>query len=437
MKDREQVTRAGTLGPARRALVRLREHERLLMITISTVLVMAGQGVVAPVLPLYARSFGVGAATVGLTLSFFALARLILNVPLGLLADRLGRRVLLVSGPLVTAAGMVGSGLAPGIVQLLLWRFVAGAGSAMYMTAAQIYLVDISTPANRARFLGTNQGALLVGVSIGPAVGGVVAELFGLRAPFYVVGAASLVACAYAYLRLPETRHLAGPREDRPKKEPGRSSWATMLLSLNFFCVALVTMSIFFTRTAARQTLMPILADSRFDLSTSAIGLVFTGMALVNIAGLAPAAYVADHFGRKWAIVPSGLVMAASLILMALADSRQLFFLSALVMAMGTSIAGPAPAAYAADIAPAENRGLAMGLYRAAGDAGFLVGPPLLGAVADATSVPWGLAANAVLVAISAAVFWIFAGETLERRRRSVAVEGPPGADTRAAMEEA
>ena len=128
----------------------LREHEQLLMISISTVLVMAGQGVISPILPLFAKEFGVGAAAVGLTLSSFALARLILNVPLGLLSDRYGRRMLLVSGPIVTGIGMVGSGFSQNIEQLLLWRFSAGAGSALYMTGAMIYLADISTPGNRA-----------------------------------------------------------------------------------------------------------------------------------------------------------------------------------------------------------------------------------------------------------------------------------------------
>ena len=189
--------------PIARALGPLREHEQLLMISISTVLVMAGQGVISPILPLFAKNLGVGAAVIGLTLSFFALARLILNVPLGILSDCYGRRVLLVTGPLVTAVGMFGSGFAGDIVQLLAWRFIAGAGSAMYMTGAQIYLADISTPANRARFIGTNQGALLLGVAIGPAVGGVVAEFWGLRAPFILVGAMALIAMVYAYWRLP------------------------------------------------------------------------------------------------------------------------------------------------------------------------------------------------------------------------------------------
>ena len=140
-------------NPLQRGMAVVRENERVVMIMVSTTLVMSGQGIVTPVLPLFARDFGATAAAVGMTLSIFALARLILNVPLGILADRFGRRVQLVAGPLISAVGMVGSGIAADITELLIWRFVAGAGSAMYMTAAQIYLADVSDAGNRARCL--------------------------------------------------------------------------------------------------------------------------------------------------------------------------------------------------------------------------------------------------------------------------------------------
>ncbi len=450
-----------------RALARgvraLRENERLLMITASTVLVMAGQGVVAPVLPLFAESFGVGVATVGLTLTAFALARLVLNVPLGSLADRRGRRVLLVGGPVVTAVGMVGSGLAPGIEALLAWRVVAGAGSAMYMTGAYIYLADISTAANRARFIGTNQGGLLLGVAIGPALGGFLAEGFGLRAPFYVVGGLALAAGLYAHLRLPETRPAqavdpgapgdpeaapAAPAPGNPVAPagappgPGAPPESTassadgptrrwprlrLVVTLDFVAVSVLTMVIFVTRTAGRLTLVPLLAVTQLGFSMGGLGLLFTVMALINLAGIAPASWLADHVGRKRAIVPSGLVTAASLALLATATTQTAFVVAAVVMSIGTSIAGPAPAAYAADIAPERVRGLALGLYRSAGDAGFVLGPPLLGALADATSIGGGLWANAGLVAGSTLLFALVATETVPRRP-AVALRAPgPG----------
>jgi MFS transporter, DHA1 family, multidrug resistance protein len=400
----------------------LRRNEQLLAISTSTVLVMAGQGVIAPVLPLYAESFGVGAATIGLTLSFFAVARMVLNVPLGVLSDRRGRRILLVGGPLVTAVGMIGSGLAPSIGVLLAWRLVAGAGSAMYMTGAQVYLADISTPGNRARFLGTNQGALLLGTAVGPAVGGFLADAAGLEAPFYLVGAAALLTCAYGWLRLPETRpepaaEADAAAGDRPRRRP----WVALVLSRDFLAVALVTLAIFFTRTGSRMTLMPLLAVGLLDFSVASLGLVFTAMAAINMVGLAPAAWLADHLGRKHAIVPSGIAVAAALALLSAGDTQVTFLLGAVALAVATSVAGPAPAAYAADVAPPGLRGLGMAMYRTAGDVGFVVGPPLLGAIADATTIRLALLANAGLVAVATVVFALVARETLAR-------EGPAGA---------
>ena len=112
---------------------------------------------------------------VGLTLTVFALARLILNVPAGLIADRFGRRLVLIGGPILTSIGMFGSGH-NSIESLLVWRFVAGAGSAFYMSGALIYLIDIAPPDRRARYVATNQWALSVGVALGPGVGGLIAE---------------------------------------------------------------------------------------------------------------------------------------------------------------------------------------------------------------------------------------------------------------------
>jgi len=402
-----------------RALGPLREHEQLLMISISTVLVMAGQGVIAPVLPLFAEALGVGAAVIGLTLSFFALARLMLNVPLGLLSDRYGRRLLLISGPLVTAAGMYGSGFAGDIVQLLAWRFIAGAGSAMYMTGAQIYLADISTPENRGRFIGTNQGALLLGTAIGPAIGGIVAEFWGLRAPFHVVGTMALFATVYAYLRIPETKHLIAPPPPEAERAPGekapRRAWVELLFSRDFMAVAWVTLAIFFTRTAARFTIMPLMATARLGMTAGSLGVLFSVMAVVNTVLILPAAVVADRWGRKAAIIPSGLLAAASLLVIGASSTMALFVAGALMLSVATALAGPAPAAYAADISPPHLRGLGMGMYRSSGDIGFVIGPPLLGAIADATSYGWAMAVNAALLAV-ASLFFLTARETVGRR---------------------
>ena len=419
---------------ALQALANVRSDERLLVICGSTVLVMAGQGVVGPVLPIYADNFGVSTAVVGLTITAFGLARLLLNVPAGLWADRAGRRALLIGGPLVTAVGMIGSGLAPSIWVLLLWRLVAGAGSALYMTGAQIYLIDIAGEAQRARYIATNQGALLVGVSVGPAVGGLLADAYGLRAPFLVVGAGALLTALYGFARLPETLGTGadssgagsggstglatsgadgfGSEETGPEAGGGRKlPPLSFVLSRQFVAVGIVTFAIFSVRSGFRQTLVPLAGVDKYGLDTGDLGLLFTALGIVGLVLIGPAGWAADRFGRKPSIVPPGYVAAFGVAVVALAPSPLWFAGGLLISSIGTGVSGPAPAAFVADIAPPELRGSAMGLYRTWGDLGLVLAPLLAGLLADATNRETAMLAIAALIAVSMTWFLVAAVE--------------------------
>jgi len=375
---------------------------------------MAGQGVVSPVLPIYADNFGVSTAVVGLTFTAFGLARLLLNVPAGLLADQAGRRVLLIGGPLITAVGMIGSGLAPSIWVLLLWRLVAGAGSALYMTGAQIYLIDIAGDAQRARYIATNQGALLVGVSVGPAIGGLLADAYGLRMPFLVVGAGALLTALYGFLRLPETLGTEtgdGPRDGATGRAGrGLPPWE-FVLSRQFVAVGVVTFAIFSVRSGFRQTLVPLVGVENYGLDPGDLGLLFTMLGVVGLVLIGPAGWAADRFGRKPAIVPPGYVTAIGVAIAALATTPAWFAVGLLISSIGTGVSGPAPAAFVADIAPPELRGSAMGLYRTWGDLGLVLAPLLAGLLADATNLETAMLAIAVLIVAAITFFMVVAVE--------------------------
>ncbi len=401
---------------------------------------MAGQGVVSPILPLYARTFGVSTAVVGLTLTAFGLARLVLNIPAGWWADRAGRRFLLVGGPLVTAVGMVGSGLAPSIGVLLAWRVVAGAGSALYMTGAQIYLIDIAADDQRARYVATNQAALLLGVTMGPAIGGLLADTISLRAPFLVVGAGATLTAVYAFFRLPETaRHLtgvpstpsdadAGPLPDdgtrpattgagggteAPRAAGSQAPTGTGLdgvrrvLSRQFLAVGAVTFAVFAVRSGYRQTLFPLAAVERFGFTTTELGVLLAVTGIAGLVLITPAGWAADRFGRRPVIIGPGLVTAAGVFVTAAADGVTLFIAGSALAAVGSSITGPAPAAFVADITPAPLRGLAMGVYRTVGDLGLVVAPVAAGLLADLITNQAGMAAIAVTMMV--AVGWFSA----------------------------
>ncbi len=407
------------------------KYEQLFAICLSTVMVMAGQGVISPVLPLFADDFAVGTALVGATITAFGLARLLINIPAGAFADRRGRRFLLVGGPLVTAVGMFGSAISPSIWVLLAFRFVAGLGSGLYMTGAQIYLLDIAGPEERGRFIATNQGALLAGVSAGPALGGFLADRYSLSTPFFVVAAGAFATAVYGYFRLPETRpettetteatsagltdSNAGHTNTGHTGPDGQAADGTsrrdLLRSVDFLAVGFVAVGVFSIRAGVRQTLVPLQLNEAFGLEVSELGLLFTALGVIGLVLIWPAGWAADRFGRKILIVPTAALMALGMGLVSVAQTLTVFVIGLTISALGSGITGPAPAAFVADLVGDEQRGMAMGMYRTFGDIGVVGSPVLSGMLADATSIPIAIGANAALMGTAAVCFWLFASE--------------------------
>jgi DHA1 family multidrug resistance protein-like MFS transporter len=392
----------------------LREHSTVILLCVMVVLMMMGIGLVSPVLPQYARTFGVSITMVGLLTTTFGLARLVVDIPVGRLTEWVGRRPVVVAGPLVQAIGSVASGLAGNYGQLLAFRIVQGIGSSMYTTAAMITVADLSTPSNRGQVMSLYQGSLLLGAGLGPTLGGVLAQYLGLRAPFFVFGGLATLAALWGYFRLPET----GSRPDGERPSEGDTGHGSahasptstrglmpLLRNRNFLLVSLVTFGFFFMRTGARNQILPLLAHDRLGLSPGSIGVALTVASLMNFLTLMVAGGLSDRLGRKAVITPGCLITAVSLFMLTQSGSYSLLLLSCVVMGIGTGIAGPTPSAYVADIIPRENYSSGMSLYRAIGDLGFVIGPVLLGWLADARGFDTPLLFNALFFVLAASLF--------------------------------
>ncbi|MGH7397677.1 MAG: MFS transporter, partial [Candidatus Rokuibacteriota bacterium] len=139
-----------------------------------------GFGSIVPALALYARSFDVTQSAIGVAIAAYGLARFLVAVPAGQLADGFGRRTALATGGLLSALGNLLCALAPTFAAFVGARFVAGAGAALVLTTGLIVIADISTPANRGRMMSVYQGVFIFAVGIGPLPGGLLATHWGL-----------------------------------------------------------------------------------------------------------------------------------------------------------------------------------------------------------------------------------------------------------------
>lgn len=390
-----------------------------MMLCIATAFISTGQGVISPLLPIFAKNLNITISSIGFAVSIFAFARLLFNFPIGIITDKIGRRPLLILGPLINAFGIILTGYSNSLTMLLFARFISGIGHGMYTLAALAYISDISDDSNRARFIGMNQAALLAGVAIGPAIGGILAELYGIRMPFYFIGIIVALASFYSAMRLPET--LIKQKEKKAtsiNKETTLSAknlLIKLIKSMKFVSIGLVTIAIFLTRQGSRHTIIPLLAVTKLNISTGMIGIIFTVQAIMHLIVLIPASFLADKYGRRKVILPSLIAAGFCLLLYTFSGSLLSFILVSILISLAMALAGPAPAAYVVDISPKEITGIAMSLYRTAGDIGFVIGPPILGLIADKYSLETSLEINSVFLFIVAIIFFIFGNEKFKK----------------------
>lgn len=392
-------------------------NQILLWVCVTISVNQLGFGIIVPITPIYASTFGVDEAAVGMVVAIYGLGRFLFSVPVGQAADKFGRKPVIFTGTIITCLGSVLCAVAPDFTSLLVFRFISGVGSTTVITGTQVVVTDIATVENRGRMMSAYQGFFAFAVGVGPSVGGLVALLAGPRAPFLVFAVLTLVAGVIMLTQLPETRMArpaAAPSGTALAAQPGVTR--QLLTNIGFLTVAIVGLVAAFNRTGAIFSVVPLMAVSRLGLDAAAIGFAITIGNMCNLAVIGVAGVLVDRFGRKPVIVPSCLFTGLAFIGFALASGYPMFVLSAILWGVGTAIGGSASAAYAADQAPPGGNGVTMGIYRMLSDAGYVVGPLLLGIIAEGAGSQTALLAAAGIAVAAAIPFTLLAPETKRRR---------------------
>ena len=179
---------------------------RPLFIIFLTVFVnLVGFGIIIPLLPFYAQTFGASPLVVGLLFAAFSLAQLLATPALGVLSDRWGRRPVLIFSLVGTVVSFGMLALAHSLTMLFLARIVDGL-SGGNITTARAYIADVTEPDQRAKAYGVLGAAFGLGFIVGPALAGVFAQI-SYTAPIWAAAAVTLVAAAMAWFWLPESVH--------------------------------------------------------------------------------------------------------------------------------------------------------------------------------------------------------------------------------------
>lgn len=367
-----------------------------------------GYGIVAPVLPQFASSFGVGVAAASAVVSAFALCRLLFAPASGAVVNKLGERPTYLIGLLVVAVSSAATAFAETYWQLLLFRGLGGIGSTMFTVSAMGLIVRLAPPRMRGRISGFYATAFLLGGILGPVVGGLLAG-FGMQAPFIIYAVALLIASAVVYFRLKDetlaTRKATNPQPPMTFREA---------FEVGAYRSALVSsFATGWTAYGVRVALIPLLAVQLVGEGPQVAGLALAVFAAGNALALAFTGRLTDKLGRKPLILTGLIVCALATIGVGLVSSVPMFVILSLISGMGSGTLNPGQQAAVADvIGPERAGGRVLSRYQMSADAGQILGPILAGALADAAGFGWAFGVSGGLMLL-AALAWLPAKETM------------------------
>ncbi len=360
----------------------------------------AGNGMVWSILAIYGQSLGASAAVVGLMISAYGGARLLVNIPSGYVSEKVGRRAMMSAGCAFIALSSFAAMALVRIDAFFVCLLIMGGASAVFMTSALAAVADLGKPGDRLRDMSMYQAANMVGASMGPAIGGIVAGVWGYGAPFLINGLVAL-AGVFAFAMMPWPKKGQIKRAEPPKSGGlGRLARQGMGVGLMYF-------SIFYVRVASNWVLLPLIAQTKFGLELTTIGLILTCGAIANLTVLSSVGFLVRMFGRIQVITLSSLLTLAACAMLAFGEHQAFLWVTSILFGAAAGVASPTLNAYVAEVAPEGLRGPAMGLLRTMQDLSLILGPLITGLLSDHTGLGYqgGLFGCLVLLSIATILF--------------------------------
>ncbi|SDQ05169.1 Sugar phosphate permease [Quadrisphaera sp. DSM 44207] len=371
--------------------------------------VALGFGIVAPAIPLFARSYGVGTTAVGLAVSAFAFFRFVSAFAGGSLVERFGERTVLAAGLLVVAVTTGAAGLATSFPLFLALRAAGGLGSAMFTVSALSLLLRVAPATHRGRASATYQGGFILGGIAGPAAGGFLTEA-SPRLPFLVYAVTLLVAGAVALVRLravPPPAGAAAPGSPDPASSPAAgpaadaaaTGLAAALRSRAYLAALVANLGVGWVLFGVRNSLVPLYAVEELGRTAAWAGAGLLAGSVAQALGLLRAGRLVDTWGRRPSLVLGAALATASLAVLVLPPATWAFLGSMAAFGLAASLLASAPASIVGDVDPARG-GRTVAVFQMAADAGAIAGPLVAGWLADAVSYQAAFAASTGVLAL-------------------------------------
>lgn len=384
----------------------------LRVLVVAAFVIAAGYGVVAPVLPQFATSFGVGATAAGAVMSAFALMRVAWAPVAGPIMSRVGERRTYLIGLAVVALSSAATAFAPSYALLVVLRGLGGIGSVMFTVSAMGLIARLAPPTIRAKVSGYYATSFMLGSIMGPVIGSLTAA-WGMRAPFVIYALALMFAIGVAAWKL------------RPVE--ARTDTGSVLLPMTFRqawsvgsyrSLLVASFAHGWANLGARVAIIPLFAASIAGAAGApssgfGSGARIAGIALGIFAGGSALAQIvlgglSDRFGRRPFLVV-GLLLAAVLTgVVGGAQHPWSFWALCLAAGLSTGLYTPSMQATLTDIVGSRRSGgNVMSAYQAFADVGQIIAPIVLGSVIDGFGFGPAFLISGGMLGVAGLVMWL------------------------------
>ena len=349
-----------------------------------------------PAIPVFAKSFGVNNAAIGLMVSAFAITRFASGLISGVLVDKFGERAVFSTGVFMVSLFTFLAGVAQSYEQLLFFRGAGGLGSSMFSVAASSVILRSVGDDQRGQVQSVYQGSFIVGGMAGPAIGGLL-SVISLRAPFFVYSV--LLFCSGVVALF----FLKGDSIGAKVKDSKAESATTIreALAMPAYRIALVLAFIgtwvFF---GMRASILPVFVTEELNSTTAVVGYGFALSAIVQGAILLKAGRFSDEKGRRAASIIGANIVFVGVLILTFAVNTWMFLLSMIVLGFGGAFLSTTPASMVGDVMKGKG-GKVIAIFQMAGDAGMIFGPIIIGWISDVYSYRTAFGFSAAIFAIA------------------------------------
>ncbi len=373
-----------------------------LVIVFVTVFVdLLGFGIIIPLLPFYAESFGASALTIGLLGTSFSLMQFAFSPVWGRWSDKIGRKPIILLGLLGSGLSYVTLALAGSLALLFVARIIGGIAGANIPTA-QAYIADITTPEDRARGMGLLGVAFGLGFIFGPAIGGLLSRI-SPETPMWCAAALCFANFAAAWFFLPESRVATASTKTLGRMEAFRHAMnkPTLLLILALYFIVTMAFSAF-------EATFALFSEARFGYTTASIGFLFTfiGVILALIQGVL-VGRVVKRIGERRLIPLALFLISISIGMLPFVWNVPTLLVALGVLAVGMGFNSPSLSSMVSQLADVDDQGGTLGLASSLASLGRVVGPAWGGYLYDAYGMTTPYLGAATLMFFAVAVSFI------------------------------